>query len=331
MAGMFYSSQEAAQKLNVTEEQLSELVKRGKLREFIDGPRVLFKVDEVDALMADKGIALPRKLSAPSREPSAPPQVPPPPPEEQASADEISLAGDTSRDAAVGEELLKADTVAAAEGVNVLGDTDSEVDLLAEDTMTDAKGTAEEASLEEIEEDVNLDTFGSGSGLLDLSLQADDTSLGGILDEIYTAESEQETTEGPAVDVEEEAEPMLAEEFAPGEEAAPEIPLMAPALVEPAPDAVSNALGIMLFLPLLAIIYTVVVAIAGFKNVVPAILGPLQQIEGPYGVHVIWYVMAGFTVVALLIAGGGFMMGGGGTKAAKRPKPAKPKRPKKTK
>ena len=30
-----------------------------------------------------------------------------------------------------------------------------------------------------------LDSFGSGSGLLDLSLQADDTSLGGILDEIY--------------------------------------------------------------------------------------------------------------------------------------------------
>ena len=34
-------------------------------------------------------------------------------------------------------------------------------------------------------DDINLDSFGSGSGLLDLSLQADDTSLGGILDEIY--------------------------------------------------------------------------------------------------------------------------------------------------
>lgn len=30
-----------------------------------------------------------------------------------------------------------------------------------------------------------LDSFGSGSGLLDLSLQLDDTSLGGIFDEIY--------------------------------------------------------------------------------------------------------------------------------------------------
>jgi hypothetical protein len=48
--------------------------------------------------------------------------------------------------------------------------------------------TAQEPTLEEIDNDVNLDSFGSGSGLLDLSLQADDTSLGGILDEIYTTE-----------------------------------------------------------------------------------------------------------------------------------------------
>ena len=58
--------------------------------------------------------------------------------------------------------------------------------LSAETVAPAGEGT--EASLEEIEDDVNLDSFGSGSGLLDLSLQADDTSLGGILDEIYTSE-----------------------------------------------------------------------------------------------------------------------------------------------
>ncbi|MHC4647258.1 MAG: excisionase family DNA-binding protein, partial [Planctomycetota bacterium] len=56
MAGMFYSSQEAAEKLNVTEEQLNELVSKGKLRAFIDGPRQLFKVDEVNALATDKTV-----------------------------------------------------------------------------------------------------------------------------------------------------------------------------------------------------------------------------------------------------------------------------------
>ena len=56
----------------------------------------------------------------------------------------------------------------------------------------DDTGTVIESGLKEIEEDVNLDSFGSGSGLLDLSLQADDTSLGGILDEIYAPENQVE-------------------------------------------------------------------------------------------------------------------------------------------
>ena len=44
MAGMFYSLQEAAEKLNKTEEELKQIVKEGKLREFRDGPNLLFKV-----------------------------------------------------------------------------------------------------------------------------------------------------------------------------------------------------------------------------------------------------------------------------------------------
>lgn len=56
---------------------------------------------------------------------------------------------------------------------------------LADDTQLNAM-----VPLEEIEGDTNLDSFGSDSGLLDLSLQADDTTLGGILDEIYISEEE---------------------------------------------------------------------------------------------------------------------------------------------
>ena len=56
MAGMFYSLQEAAEKLNKTEEELKQIVKGGKLREFRDGPNLLFKVEEVEALMSDTGV-----------------------------------------------------------------------------------------------------------------------------------------------------------------------------------------------------------------------------------------------------------------------------------
>jgi len=50
---------------------------------------------------------------------------------------------------------------------------------------------------DEIESDVNLDSFGSGSGLLDLSWHNDDTSLGGLLDEIYT--NEERTSEDTSI------------------------------------------------------------------------------------------------------------------------------------
>jgi len=56
MAGMFYSLKEAAEKLGITAEKIEELVKEGRLREFSDGPNVLYKVDEVEALMSDTGI-----------------------------------------------------------------------------------------------------------------------------------------------------------------------------------------------------------------------------------------------------------------------------------
>jgi excisionase family DNA binding protein len=57
MAGMFYSMKEAAEKLNVTEEKIKELVQEGRLREFRDGPNLLFKVDEVELLLLDVSLS----------------------------------------------------------------------------------------------------------------------------------------------------------------------------------------------------------------------------------------------------------------------------------
>jgi excisionase family DNA binding protein len=317
MAGMFYSLQEAAEKLNLTEQQLKEFVKEGKLREFRDGASVLFKINEVEALASETSIKMSKEPSAES--------------EPGTDTDEISLAPETGGDTAAGDELIDADTVVDGQGINVLGETDSEAQL-TEDTMAETRGTAEEVSLEEIEEDVNLDTFGSGSGLLDLSLQADDTSLGGILDEIYTSEGEQETAEGSALEVADEGKEMVPEEeeFA-APQPAPEVPAVAPAYAEPKPDTLSNAFGIMLFLPLLAIVYTAIVAVAGFNDVMPTILGKVQSINGPYGIHIIWYVMVGAAVAAGLTVGAAFVLSGEGKKAVRKPKTRKPKKVKKAK
>ena len=309
MAGMFYSLQEVAEKLNKTEEEVKEIIKQGKLREFRDGPNLLFKVDEVEALMSDTSI------TASKGTPSGT--------EQETDKDDISLVSETTGASTAESELTGADTALAGEETNVPGKTDSDYQM-AEDTVAETAAASGEASLEKIEEDVNLDTFGSGSGLLDLSLQADDTSLGGILDEIYTPEGKEDQdagTSGPAMEVvAAEAEQML-----PGEELAAtqpslEAPAMVRAYIEPVPDTLSNALGIMLFLPLLAIVYTAIVAVAGFNDVMPAIL---EKIQG-----IIWYIAIGAAVAAIAIVGVAFTLSGSGGKPAKKAKARKPKNPK---
>ena len=54
MAKMFYTTDEASQKLGISGDQLKQLVSENKLREFRDGARVMFKVDQVDKLAADR-------------------------------------------------------------------------------------------------------------------------------------------------------------------------------------------------------------------------------------------------------------------------------------
>ncbi len=360
MAGMFYSLQEAAGKLNKTEEEIKEIVREGRLREFRDGPNLLFKVDEVEALMADTSITAPKESaepseSAPSEQQTEKDEVLLGPEPEPESAPEPELKSEpkaepllepeveSTEEMAGGTDLTGADTALTTEGINVLGETDSEykltddtmgetrvvsdegaLDSLDQGSLTSSAGEvstpSDEISLEDIEEDVNLDSFGSGSGLLDLSLQADDTSLGGILDEIYTPESEQEQKipePGSAVTVGHEE--MLAEEGLGTSEVGIDVRPVAAQYVEATPDTVSNAFGIMLILPLLAVIYTAIVVVAGFSSAKPVIL---EQIQG-----IIWYVMIAAVVASFLIIGVPFALAGksAGPKAAKEKKVKKPK------
>lgn len=329
MAGMFYSLKEAAEKLNKTEEEVQEIVKQGRLREFRDGLNLLFKVDEVEVLMSDTDIMGPQ-------EPSAAPE------EQQVGVDEILLAPESLEVAPEDKGgLTDADTVLAPGGTDVLGETDaaSKTAEGAEDTVSKAEAgpdetflvssdetsvdSSAEASLEKIEEDVSLDSFGSGSGLLDLSLQADDTSLGGILDEIYAPEGEEQAQpaeDTSAMDLAAETEQMLSDQtFDTSQPSVVQTPEAA-AYLEPRSDALSNAFGLMLFLPLLLVFYTAVVAVAGFSDMTPAILEKVQSI--------IWYVLIGLAVAAGLVVGAAFMLTTVVGKATAEPRAKKQKEPK---
>jgi len=225
-------------------------------------------------------------------------------------------------------DITDMDTALTGEGLNVLGESDADYDV-TDDSLAETvgpAGTSTEASLEEIEDDVNLDSFGSGSGLLDLSLQADDTSLGGILDEIYTTEGGEEGATGEEGDMVGDMAAEAEHAVADIEMAAPEPMIAAPAaiaqaFVEVAPDAQSNMLGILLFLPLAALLYAAIVVVAAHREVMPSIL---ESIQG-----VVWYILAGATVVSILVIGASFVVGGEKKpKAAKAPKAKKEKKAK---
>ena len=373
MAGMFYSLKETAEKLGKTEDEVKQLAEDGKLREFRDGSNLLFKIEEVNALLEEApdtdldlglepeeggastqellglepvaedaaeqepsfGLEEEEEEQAPALEETAGVELSP----DAEATSELDLSADLTEEEPTDEpetakeedfmvgmadeeekpaaelsdeeseislapesgildsesDITDMDTALTGEGVNILGESDADYEV-SDDSLAETvgpTGTSTEASLEEIEDDVNLDSFGSGSGLLDLSLQADDTSLGGILDEIYTAEGD----EGAPAETGDMVDDMAAEAehaVAADEMAVPEPMASAPAaitqaFVEVPPDTQSNMLGILLFLPLAALLYAAIVVVAAQKGVMPSIL---ESIQG-----MVWYLMAGAAVV----------------------------------
>lgn len=414
MAGMFYSLKQTASKLGITEQEVRQMAKEGRLREFRDGPNLLFKIDEVEALgkeLASKarqpqdvpfneqlvleqeqpseglgpeeleslfGLEGPEEVSTAQQGPEEPEQA----------AEELLLAGPQGQlqgsegpqsdglealfaadqqevpkgrgEAAEGavpelsdtlgmpapegssEEVLLVpesgattaakdqtalDTTLTGEGVSVLGPSE-EGYKLTDDTLAETMaglGSSEEASLEEIEKDVNLDTFGSGSGLLDLSLQADDTSLGGVLDEIYTPEGQKEAEPGLGSGA------LAAEVAAESEQIPPAPDLGIPAIAQvpgsaslalPAgPDPTDGFISGLLGISLLVAAYTLVatVSVHMFKAT-PGLVVVTKQF--------ILYAIGGLAVVSLALSAMALLKGSSIGKAA-GPRPPKPKKEKK--
>lgn len=146
---MYYTEQEAGERLKVTPEELAKHVRDAKLRIFQDGPRKMFRVEEVDKLAADSGQG-----------------------DQVALGDAISLT-----EAAEPGPPGKEDTVITAEGISIFDDEDLEIETA--DPMAKTQIAAS------IEDQVALEGGGSGSGLLDLTRESDDTSLwADVLDHI---------------------------------------------------------------------------------------------------------------------------------------------------
>ena len=53
MAKMFYTMEEAKATLGKSEEEVKQYAREGRLREFRDGPRLMFKADQVEQLKSE--------------------------------------------------------------------------------------------------------------------------------------------------------------------------------------------------------------------------------------------------------------------------------------
>lgn len=195
MAKMFYNAKEASEKLGRSDTELRDLVREGKLREFRDAGTVNYKVGDVDALVGK----LPAKplakspsgsgISAVAASRSASGEIVLEPIDDSSielapmGSDVVTLESADAEETATGARLVKKKKEASAVpsvGLNVFDDDelDEHVDPLAQTAVSDVAG-------------LGLEGTGSGSGILDLTRESDDTSLGAeLIDEIYTGEEE---------------------------------------------------------------------------------------------------------------------------------------------
>jgi len=306
MAKMFYTLEEVTEKLRVSEDQLKELVRNGKLREFRDAGKVNYKAEEVDALLAASGAGGPAASGELVLEPAE---------DSGAGSSGFDLASSSGLgsdvltledadldDTSAGtkaEDDKKDDTAVTSVGVSVFDDEElEEVDPLAQTVVTEGAAG------------LGIEGVGSGSGLLDLTRESDDTSLGAdLLDEIYPEDQAAvemgEATRAGLVDEipepeEEAVEPAELFEAEPAAEAAVTA-VRTRTIVEYGPDAVSTGLTGMI------VVATAVMCVAGLgaaammQDVWPRLLDVIYRN--------LWIFGAASVVLAGAAMGIGFFLG----------------------
>ena len=145
-------------------------------------------------------------------------------------------------------------------------------------------------------------------------MQADDTSLGAVLDDILPAGVEAGVGGGelPAdqIGLVEESEDLLAEPAMTAEPVT-EAP-MAMGSVPAAPaggvafapvaqvDPRTNLFGIAMFLPLAAIILAGIILTAALRGIRPSLLDMMIETQLVEGVGLFWFILGGLAIIAVL-------------------------------
>lgn len=267
MAKLFYTLDEAAAKLKMSADEVKQLVASGKLGEYRDRDKLMFKVDQVNLLASgdDEGAG-----SIPLAE--------------SGEMGSISLASDSG--SAMNLESPKEQT-----GISIFDvDQTEEADPSAVTQVTESAVP-----------DIQMDAGGSGSGLLDLTREADDTSLGQDL--LEGMQKEGSTAAETKADLEGSAEAgALFESAAPEAETAGASPAMVAAFVEPYDGSWSGIGGGMAFGVIAVAAFTLALTIIGLSGMANA---PLVQMIA--GNPMMW--VGGGAGAILLFALIGWMLG----------------------
>ncbi len=326
MAKMFYTMDETKSALGKSEDDIKQLSREGKLREFRDGPRIMFKADQVEALKSDGSAAaaagaaadqvglsagdthsglglMDSKTGSGSGTAAALKAGSEGLKEDTGSGMDVGLSGSLSGSLGGGSLAGTAGGPGAAKGsgkpgVNVFEGGEGEADPMAQTHITSPK------------DQISLEGVGSGSGLLDLTRETDDTSLGAaLLDEISPGGKRLSPTPGaaPAGSGSSAGMTAISPMELPSEPAMGEQMPMAgtPVYVE-APDATAPAFAAVSIGGSLAVLVAIAVLVNAVRNDNPLLDTRYDFVRAAaqnwYWVPVIFFVVAVVLFVAGIIA-----------------------------
>lgn len=325
MAKMFYTLEEVAEKLGKSEDEVKEMAKSGQIQEFRDRDKLMFKVEQIDLIaggdddeldddltldLSDSGGGSDSGLDLADTDAKGGSGI--------ALSDTDSSGGsgidltDTSQ-GKVGEkesddesQKQKSDSREGT-GISVF-DTDhgEEGGEQRPGPASSSSGSADfDAEQTQVgddlgDDDLGLENVASGSGLLDLTKESEDTALGAeLLEEVYS--SEDSNIDMPAgasglFEATPESEGGDAEQFhAPGGAAGV-------ATYSVAYDGSGSGLGVGMMIG--ALISLVCVAIIGIVGV----MGPTPQLAINFAEN-LWIWVGGLAGIAVILGAVGWFIG----------------------
>lgn len=325
MAKMFYTLEEAKTVLGRSEEDIKQFAREGRLREFRDGPRLMFKADQVEQLrselssgdqvdlgVSDSGgmidlvdttgasgtsITLadtggPGQGTAFALKSGTAGGIP--------TKDDTALAADLGLSGSVGGIPSPARTGSAMTGTSA--GSRGGINVFGTDDLSGVVDPSAQTAITPGSQEINLESVGSGSGLLDLSRERDDTSLGAVLEEIGPGGTGAGIADTGITGGVELDEPRG------GIDRAPLVPVLVQAV-----DPMAPAFGWFALGGALVALFGIFALIAGVMGTAP---GALQWFNG-YGANQVWMVVGIGVILSVILGVVGLLVGkvGGGAAA----------------